>query len=151
MIDTLPKGSDILASDAEVLVVPCNCTGVGSRGLNLQFMKRWPGLFIWYSGKVAEKRIKLGRIAVWQPTNLTMPIFMLIPTRVHWRDPVDIAQIKLGLEHLAEVVKDRKVRSIAIPAIGCGNGKLRWADVSDAIMEAFADTECEVELYPPMD
>jgi O-acetyl-ADP-ribose deacetylase (regulator of RNase III) len=151
VIDTMKKGADILASDAEVLVMPCNCTGIGARGLSLQFVRKWPGLHIWYTQKVTEKRIKLARCAVWQPTDLTMPIFILFPTRVHWRDPVDLANIKAGLAHLAEIVKDRKIRSIAIPAFGCHNGKLRWGEVSEAIMDAFADADCEVEIYPPHD
>ena len=44
------------------------------------------------------------------------------------------------------------IRSIAIPTLGCGNGRLQWADVRPLIEAAFEPLrEVEVRLFEPED
>jgi len=43
----------------------------------------------------------------------------------------------------------RPLESIAIPALGCGLGRLAWADVRPLIVEALADLPLRVMLFPP--
>ena len=49
------------------------------------------------------------------------------PTKGHWRSPARIEDIEAGLDDLVRVVRELGVDSIAIPALGCGNGGLAWA------------------------
>ena len=47
------------------------------------------------------------------------------------------------------MVRQRKINSIAIPALGCGQGGLQWKDVFPLIQSAFEQvSEVEVILYP---
>jgi O-acetyl-ADP-ribose deacetylase (regulator of RNase III) len=54
------------------------------------------------------------------------------------------------LGDLRHVIRDRKIESIAIPPLGCGNGGLHWRDVRPLILEALSDLpEVQVVIYPP--
>jgi O-acetyl-ADP-ribose deacetylase (regulator of RNase III) len=39
------------------------------------------------------------------------------------------------------VVVERRIRSIAVPPLGCGQGGLAWADVHPLIEAAFSDLD----------
>ena len=48
------------------------------------------------------------------------------PTKEHWRQPSQLGWVVGGLEDLARVLRDQGIRSVAIPALGCGLGGLLW-------------------------
>ena len=55
------------------------------------------------------------------------------PTKTHWRVRTKIEWVEEGLEDLVHVIREKAIRSIAIPPLGCGNGGLEWADVRPLI------------------
>ena len=72
------------------------------------------------------------------------------PTKKHWRHPSRIEWIRNGLRDLIRVVRERQIRSVAIPPLGCGNGGLDWEVVRreiEAALDAIPDVE--VLLYEP--
>ena len=72
------------------------------------------------------------------------------PTKGHWRARSRLADIKTGLAGLREVIRDRDIRSIAVPPLGCGLGGLDWQDVRPLIIEALDDLpDVQVILYSP--
>lgn len=50
------------------------------------------------------------------------------PTKEHWRMPSRLCDIEAGLQDLRRVIASLSLRSIAIPALGCGRGGLAWGD-----------------------
>jgi O-acetyl-ADP-ribose deacetylase (regulator of RNase III) len=60
------------------------------------------------------------------------------PTKEHWRSRSRLDDIRTGLDALVREVAERGITSIAIPALGCGNGGLAWADVRPLIEQAAA-------------
>lgn len=55
-----------------------------------------------------------------------------------------------GLVDLVRVVKERRIGSIAVPALGCGLGGLDWAEVRPLIVSAFdAVPAVSVVLFEP--
>jgi hypothetical protein len=55
------------------------------------------------------------------------------------------------LKDLVEQVKRLKIKSIAIPPLGCGNGGLEWSDVRPLIVDAFEQIrDVEVRLFEPI-
>ena len=61
-----------------------------------------------------------------------------------------LGDIDDGLVDLAKFVYRRNVRSIAIPALGCGNGGLSWGIVRTLIRAALGPVgNLTVILYPP--
>jgi O-acetyl-ADP-ribose deacetylase (regulator of RNase III) len=46
-----------------------------------------------------------------------------------------------GLEDLKRVIVRKKIKSIALPPLGCGNGGLDWDEVRPAIESALSPLE----------
>lgn len=47
------------------------------------------------------------------------------------------------------VIAERDIRSIALPALGCGQGRLDWRDVQPLIESALQDADARVIVYGP--
>jgi O-acetyl-ADP-ribose deacetylase (regulator of RNase III) len=72
------------------------------------------------------------------------------PTKRHWRQPSRMSDIECGLADLILQVEALKIKSIAIPALGCGNGGLDWSEVRPLIEAAFEKLpEVNVKLFAP--
>jgi len=92
-----------------------------------------------------------GRMLVVQTHRLTNPRYIInFPTKRHWRGKARMEDIEAGLPALIAEVRERGIRSIAVPPLGCGNGGLAWDEVRPRIEAAFAELpEVRVLLYSP--
>ena len=140
------KSGDILAEDAEALVNTVNCVGVMGRGIALQFKKAFPENFRVYAAACRRGEVQPGRMFVFETGALTNPRYIInFPTKRHWRGNSRIEDIRAGLKDLATVIRDRDIRSIAVPPLGSGLGGLEWSDVRPRIekaLRAFNDLGC---------
>ena len=150
MIEIITKG-DILKSDAEALINTVNCVGVMGRGIALQFKKKFPENFAVYKRACDANEVTLGQVLVFDMGKMFNPRYIInFPTKNHWRANSRIEDIAAGLKALVTVVTDRKIKSIAIPPLGCGLGGLDWADVRPIIVHAFEELEdIRVLLFEP--
>jgi len=131
---------DILRADVEALVNTVNCVGVMGRGIALQFKNTFPDNFKAYEAACIRDEVQPGRMFVFERRSLTNPKFIInFPTKRHWRGKSRIEDIDSGLAALAEEIRHRNIRSIAIPPLGSGLGGLDWADVRPRIVEALHD------------
>ena len=142
---------DILKGDAEALVNTVNCVGVMGRGIALQFRKAFPENFKAYKSLCDKKKLHPGMMLVHDLNCLQNPRYVVnFPTKRHWKGKSKIEDIESGLEALVKEVTDRKIRSIAIPPLGCGLGGLSWNQVKPMIQKAFdALPNVHVFLYEP--
>ncbi|WP_417749122.1 macro domain-containing protein [Rosistilla oblonga] len=142
---------DILKAEAEALVNTVNCVGVMGRGIAAQFKKKFEENFKAYKKACDAGELRPGMMLVFDNETFINPRYVVnFPTKNHWRAKSKIVDIESGLEALVEVVRDRKINSIAIPPLGCGLGGLRWSEVRPRIEAAFADLEdVQVFLYEP--
>src|ERR1700733_3327051 len=145
------KSGDILADDAEALVNTVNCVGIMGRGIALQFKNAFPKNFEVYEQACNRQEIQPGRMFVYENDSLTDPRFIInFPTKRHWSGKSRIEDIESGLVALAEEIKARHIRSIAIPPLGAGLGGLNWKDVRPRIEGALRGLEgLDVRLYEP--
>jgi O-acetyl-ADP-ribose deacetylase (regulator of RNase III) len=147
-------GGDIFASGADVLVCPVNCVpGIMGAGLALAFAKRWPGLRRRHATLARDGRLAVGLAPIVGEAGRD---FCLFPSKRHWRLPSTLSDVALGLDGLRielanhrAMQRRRPLESIAIPALGCGLGRLAWADVRSLIVAALADLPMRVMLFPP--
>jgi O-acetyl-ADP-ribose deacetylase (regulator of RNase III) len=58
------------------------------------------------------------------------------PTKQHWKNASRLEDIRSGLDDLVRLVNEHNITSVAIPALGCGNGGLDWAHVRPLIEAA---------------
>jgi len=72
------------------------------------------------------------------------------PTKRHWRGKSHYEDIESGLKALVQEVRQRKIRSIAVPPLGSGLGGLQWSRVKAMIEAAFEEMpDVLVKLYEP--
>jgi O-acetyl-ADP-ribose deacetylase (regulator of RNase III) len=142
---------DILNASVEALVNTVNCVGVMGRGIALQFRKAFPENFKAYEAACKRKEVVPGKMFIYESGLLTGPRFVInFPTKRHWKGKSRIKDIEAGLAALAREVKDRGIRSIAVPPLGCGLGGLDWSEVRPKIVAAFQDLQdVRVLLFEP--
>ena len=134
------KAGDLLAERTEALVNTVNCVGIMGRGIALEFKRVWPENFMAYAAACRRHEVQPGRMFVFENRALTGPRYIVnFPTKRHWRGKSRIEDIEAGLSALAEEIRQRGIRSIAIPALGAGLGGLDWADVRPRIERALGD------------
>ena len=138
---------DILQSRAQTLTCTVNCKGVMGKGLALRFRKEFPEMYRDYVARCSRGEISLGRPYLFKP--LFPPWILNFPTKGHWRAQSRLEHILSGLEHLRDNYGEWGIESIAVPALGCGLGGLKWADVGDLIYGKLSELDIPVELYLP--
>ncbi len=146
-----PTRGNILTDDSEALVNTVNCVGVMGKGIALQFKKAFPENFKAYEAACRREEVKPGRMFVFETGEMFNPRYIInFPTKRHWREKSRYEDIESGLPALVQEVRERKIRSIAIPPLGSGLGGLQWRRVKTMIVTAFEDIpDARVKLYEP--
>lgn len=161
---------NLLEADVDALVNTVNTVGVMGKGIALQFKNAFPENFEAYRRACKEEAVQLGEMFVFEmragesdpldDSRSTMfefesdllggPRWIInFPTKSHWRRRTRIGHIAAGLDDLRRTIKEQGIESVAVPALGCGNGGLDWADVGPLIRERLSDLDIHVYLYPP--
>ncbi|MFJ1733221.1 macro domain-containing protein [Streptomyces sp. NPDC088254] len=149
------KHGDLLDDDADALVNTVNCVGVMGNGIALAFKRRWPAMYASYQEHCRRGLFRPGSVRSWQAgpagQQNTAPLIVNVATKDHWRDPSRIEWIDQALQSLVQLVRDERLRSIAVPPLGCGNGGLDWNDVRPRIHRVLGTTlsNVDVRLYTP--
>ncbi len=145
------RQGDILHADTEAVVNTVNCVGVMGRGIALQFRKAFPENFKRYKAVCDRKELAPGKILFFDLNRWENPRYVLnFPTKRHWKGKSRIEYIESGLRALVDEVRQRGIRSIAIPPLGCGLGGLNWQVVKPMIEQALGSLpDVEVFLYEP--
>lgn len=142
---------DILKCEADALVNTVNCVGVMGRGIALQFKNVYPENFKAYEAACKREAVQPGRMFVYETGQLTLPRFIVnFPTKRHWRGKSRIEDIESGLVDLVKVIREKGIRSIAIPPLGSGLGGLEWNEVRPHIERALASlADVQVLVFEP--
>lgn len=142
---------NILKADAEAIVNTVNCVGVMGRGIALQFKKAFPANFRAYALACENGEVQPGRMFVFDTGAFTNPRYVInFPTKRHWKGKSRIEDVESGLVALAKEVRERGIKSVAIPPLGSGLGGLNWDDVRPRIEAALRDVpDLNVLIYQP--
>jgi hypothetical protein len=139
MITWMPPGSDIFASDADVIAIPVNCVpGVMGAGLAKVAALKFPYLREIHSSVCRHGNLRPGRCLFIDIQNDGDPMFALMATKDHWKNPSRIEWIDRSMHELAQTYLDWKA-SCAVPALGCGLGGLSWSEVRPVIESRVAE------------
>jgi O-acetyl-ADP-ribose deacetylase (regulator of RNase III) len=144
------KGN-LLESSAEAIVNTVNTVGVMGKGIALQFKSQYPINYKLYAAACKAHEVQVGQLFVTEETTLLggKKIIINFPTKTDWRKPSEYGYIESGLKALVALIKSKQIKSIAIPALGAGNGGLDWFKVKKMIEDYLSPVDCEIQLYEP--
>ncbi|MCU0427573.1 MAG: macro domain-containing protein [Candidatus Kapabacteria bacterium] len=147
---TFTQGN-ILEIHAEALVNTVNLQGVMGKGIALAFKKQFPKNFKLYKAAAEAGELAMGKMFVTETDELTPHYIINFPTKDHWRYPSKLSYIEEGLQDLVRIIREKNIRSIVVPPLGCGNGKLRWSDVHPLIEQYLSPlaAECTITVLEP--
>lgn len=143
---------NLLEAKVEALVNTVNTVGVMGKGIALQFRRAFDDNYKAYAQAAKKGQVKIGQMFVYDYGALAEPPRYIVnfPTKEHWRGPSSLEFIAAGLQDLVRVIQEYQIRSIAVPALGCSNGGLKWEDVRPLIEGALGGLEgVEVLLFAP--
>ncbi len=142
----------IFDSAVEALVNPVNCNGICGAGLALQFKRAFPENYSAYYKYCKSVGLKIGQIFVFESPNITSigRYIFNFPTKTVWNEPSKLDYIEAGMLELCDKVKEYNIKSIAIPALGCGLGGLHWNDVHKVIINACTELDgVDIVIHEP--
>jgi len=145
------KSGNLLDDNVEALVNTVNCVGIMGKGVALQFKQAYPDNFKDYEKACKKKEVQLGRMHVFQTGSLLYPRYIInFPTKNHWRAKSELEDIKKGIEDLIKTIRELKIKSIAIPPLGCGLGGLNWQDVRQILINRLGNLQgIEIDMFQP--
>ncbi len=146
---TFTQGN-LLEARAEALVNTVNTVGVMGKGIALMFRERFAENFSLYAAACKARQVQTGRMFVTEAHELDGPRWIVnFPTKQHWRAPSQMAWVTDGLQDLRRFMIEQKVKSIAIPPLGAGNGGLEWGEVREQIEATLGDLSTEILVFEP--
>lgn len=140
---------DLLQDDAQALVNPVNCQGTMGKGLAAAFARAYPRVDLNYMLRCGSRLVRPGSMDV-HPIDGRYVINF--PTKDRYSNPANLGYITHGLVDLTHWISRLQIRTIAIPALGCGEGGLAWPIVRAEIYQALEPIpDLDVRLYAPQE
>lgn len=141
---------DILCSRAAALVNPVNTKGVMGAGLAQQVKRLYPDMVAGYKDACDRHALRIGSVWTYPTGHPRRRYIICLPTKRHWRDVAKIEDIHKGLSALRDEIERLNLSSVAIPALGCGLGKLPWEPIRTMIRTVLAGLDSvAIDLYAP--
>ena len=142
---------NLLEARAEALVNTVNTVGVMGKGIALMFKERFAENFRQYAAACKVKQVTTGKMFVTKVDELDGPRWIVnFPTKQHWKAPSQMAWVVEGLQDLRRFLVENKVKSVALPPLGAGNGGLDWPAVRVQIEHFLGDMDdVEVIVFEP--
>ena len=156
---------DMFFSFMQTLTVSVNTEGVMGRGLASRTKYQFPDVYVRYQDACRSKELKLGKPVLYKregaldfqladdPTFLDNPNnqtwFLLFATKDQWRLPAKKEGIEKGLAWLIDNYESEGIKSLAIPALGCGLGWLEWSTMGPILCKALSQLKIPVQLFLP--
>lgn len=142
---------NLLDARVEAVVNTVNTVGVMGKGIALMFREKYPENFKAYEAACKAGEVEVGKMFVTAGVELDGPRWIInFPTKKHWRQPTKLEWVRSGLVALKDVLREKQIKTVAIPPLGCGNGGLDWAVVRPMIEAALDDLPgVDVIVYEP--
>jgi len=156
---------DMFFSQMQTLTISVNTVGIMGKGLASRTKYQFPDVYVFYQDLCRQKVLQMGKPYLYKresfvdrlladdayplPNINSNKWFLLFPTKRHWRDKSDIDGIEAGLVWVRNNYAKEKIVSLAMPALGCGLGRLEWRDIGPLMCKYLADIDILVSIYLP--
>jgi O-acetyl-ADP-ribose deacetylase (regulator of RNase III) len=138
---------NLFESKSQTLVNAVNTVGIMGAGIALEFKNRFPEMYRDYVTRCKRGEVKIGEPYLFK--NRDPQWILNFPTKDHWRSVSRIDDIVKGLDYLEAHYREWGIQSLAVPALGCGNGQLDWAVVESILYSRLKRLDIPIELYAP--
>jgi O-acetyl-ADP-ribose deacetylase (regulator of RNase III) len=143
---------NLTEAPAEAFVNTVNTVGVMGKGVALMFKETFPENYRLYREACQTKNVQVGHVFATERRDFVSGPKWIInfPTKEHWRAPSRLEWIRDGLADLRRFIEEHKIRSIALPPLGSGNGGLDWREVRPLIVGALEPLQdVTIIVYEP--
>jgi O-acetyl-ADP-ribose deacetylase (regulator of RNase III) len=116
------------------------------KGLALEMKNRYPDMFEKYKDFCEKGLIDIGKLWVYKHSDDKW--VLNFPTKKDWRNKSEYEYIDKGMKKFVETYKEKGIKTIAFPMLGCSNGGLD-KDIVIQIMTKYLIkcTDLIVEIY----
>ena len=158
---------DMFFSRMQTLTISVNTVSVMGKGLASRTKYQFPDVYVAYQDLCRNKILKMGKPHLYkreisldylladEPEKLSNANlgtwFLLFPTKYNWREPADIKGIEGGLKWLVNNYKKEGIKTLSMPALGCGLGWLDWGMVGPLLCNYLQELDIQVNLYLPVE
>ena len=158
---------DMFFSRKQTLTISVNTVGVMGKGLASRSKYQFPDVYVTYQDLCKNKVLRMGKPCLYkretsldyiladEPERLSNANlgtwFLLFPTKRHWKEMADIKGIEEGLEWIVTNYKKEGIKSLSMPALGCGLGWLDWGIVGPLLCNYLQKLDIPVNLYLPVE
>lgn len=156
---------DMFFSRMQTLTVSVNVVGIMGKGLASRAKYQFPDVYVYYQDLCRKRKLQMGKPQLYkreasfehdmadEPSTLlnanSEKWFLLFPTKQHWKERADIKGIEEGLQWLTTNYQKEGIKSLAVPALGCGLGRLEWRDVGPLMCSYLKEIKFPVSIYLP--
>ncbi len=156
---------DMFFSNMQTLTISVNLQGIMGKGLASRVKYQFPDVYVFYQDICREKKITAIKPYLYKRetsmdeelADLSLPLntpnsvkwFLLFATKRKWRENSRLEDIEGGLDWVKKNAKQQGIKSLALPALGCGLGNLTWSDVGPLICRYLHDIDIHVAIYLP--
>jgi hypothetical protein len=155
---------DMFFSSMQTLTISVNVVGVMGKGLASRAKYQFPDVYVVYQDACRQRKLQMGKPFLYKreslmdeelaaPGLMTNPNsnkwFLLFATKNDWRNDSDIEGIERGLAWLVKNYKSSGIKSLAMPALGCGLGNLEWKDVGPLMCKYLSQMDIPTAVYLP--
>ncbi len=158
---------DMFFSRRQTLTISVNTVGVMGKGVASRAKYQFPDIYVLYQDLCKKKILKMGEPYLYKReisldsiladeseklTNSNLQTwFLLFPTKTDWKQIADLNGIIKGLEWLVQNYKKEGIKSLALPALGCGLGGLSWGEVGPILCKYLKDLDIPVDIHLPLE
>jgi hypothetical protein len=156
---------DMFFSSLQTLTISVNLQGIMGKGLASRAKYQFPDVYVVYQDACRAKRITATRPFLYKReasldqdlADLSLPLstpnavkwFLLFATKRKWRENSRLEDIERGLDWVRNNYQHEGIHSMALPALGCGLGNMRWDDVGPLMCRYLHGIGIQVAIYLP--
>jgi len=152
---------DMIFSGMQTLTISVNTEGHMGKGLASRVRYQFPDVYVYYEDLCKKRILKMGQPNLFTrgenlidaPNSVNnkeeLTWFLLFPTKNNFRFKSDLKGIEKGLIWLKKNYLRLGIKSIALPALGCGLGWLSWKDVGPIMAKHLNEFKIPVRIYLP--
>lgn len=156
---------DMFFSNLQTLTISVNLQGIMGKGLASRAKYQFPDVYVVYQDACRAKQLTATQPYLYKRegsldqelADLSLPLstpnavkwFLLFATKRKWRENSRLDDIEGGLNWLRNNFQEQGIKSLAMPALGCGLGNLDWTEVGQLMCRSLHGIGIPVAIYLP--